>query len=42
MHLTADMTEWSIAVDKVMGLEKQVKISLVGSVLELQDAHLSG
>ena len=37
----ADMTEWSAMVDKVMNLKKQVKISLVGKYVELQDAYIS-
>ncbi len=37
----ADMTEWSAMVDKVMNLEKKVKIALVGKYVELPDAYLS-
>ena len=35
------MTEWSAMVDKVMNLKKQVKISLIGKYVELQDAYIS-
>ena len=37
----ADMTEWTAMVDKVMNLEKKVKIALVGKYVELPDAYLS-
>ncbi|MBY5033514.1 CTP synthase [Streptococcus gallolyticus] len=37
----ADMTEWSAMVDKVLNLEKKVKIALVGKYVELPDAYLS-
>lgn len=37
----ADMTDWSAMVDKVMNLEKSVKIALVGKYVELPDAYLS-
>ena len=37
----ADMTEWSAMVEKVMSLEKQVHIALVGKYVELPDAYIS-
>lgn len=37
----ADMLEWSTMVDKVLNLEKKVKIALVGKYVELPDAYLS-
>ena len=37
----ADMADWSLMVDRVMHLKKEVKIALVGKYVELPDAYLS-
>ncbi|HFI0101108.1 TPA: CTP synthase [Streptococcus suis] len=37
----ADMTEWTAMVNKVLNLQKKVKIALVGKYVELQDAYIS-
>ncbi|MGT2865745.1 CTP synthase [Streptococcus fryi] len=37
----ADMTEWTLMVNKVMSLKKTVKIALVGKYVELPDAYIS-
>lgn len=37
----ADMTEWTKMVDRILHLEKTVKIALVGKYVELQDAYIS-
>lgn len=37
----ADMTEWAAMVEKIIGLEKKIKIVLVGKYIELPDAYLS-
>lgn len=38
---SGDMTEWISLVNKIKGLEKNVKIALVGKYVELHDAYLS-
>ncbi|MDR1012761.1 MAG: CTP synthase [Lactobacillales bacterium] len=38
---SADMTEWTAMVRKVMNLKKKTKIALVGKYVELPDAYLS-
>ncbi len=37
----ADMTEWKEMVDRILNLQKTVKVALVGKYVELQDAYLS-
>ncbi|MDR2465087.1 MAG: CTP synthase, partial [Streptococcaceae bacterium] len=37
----ADMVEWTAMVNKVLNLQKKVKIALVGKYVELPDAYLS-
>lgn len=37
----ADMTEWTEMVDRILNLQKTVKVALVGKYVELQDAYLS-
>ncbi|MCO0828717.1 CTP synthase, partial [Streptococcus suis] len=37
----ADMTEWTAMVNKVLNLQKKVKIALVGKYVELQDDYIS-
>lgn len=38
---TADMTEWKALEDKVLNLQKEVTIALVGKYVELPDAYIS-
>ncbi|ERM17024.1 CTP synthase [Brevibacillus sp. 7WMA2] len=37
----ADMTEWSVLVDKVKSLQHRTRIAIVGKYVELHDAYLS-
>ncbi|MDN6731034.1 MAG: CTP synthase [Atopostipes suicloacalis] len=37
----SDMSEWKDMVDRILNLEKKVKVALVGKYVELQDAYLS-
>lgn len=39
--LESDMTQWKNMVERILNLEKEVKIALVGKYVELPDAYLS-